>query len=55
MEGNWVFSIFFDSVGEKLGGESILIGVKLGFPLACKWLGYEFNKLVGSTHLINHR
>lgn len=55
MEGNWLFSIFFHSVGEKLDGENTLIRVKLGFQMACKWLGCEFNKFVGSTHLVNHK
>jgi hypothetical protein len=53
--GQLGFSIFFPSVGEKLGGESSLTRVKLGFSMACKWLGCEFNKFVGSTQLVNHK
>jgi hypothetical protein len=55
MEGNWVFSIFFHLMGEKLDGESNLIRVILGFLMTCKWLGCEFNKFIGSMHLVNHR
>jgi hypothetical protein len=47
--GQLCFSIFFHSMGEKLGGESSLIRVKLGFPMVCRCLGCEFNKFVGST------
>jgi hypothetical protein len=54
VESNCAFSIFFHFVGEKLDDESNLIGVKLGFQMACKLLGCEFNKFVGSMHSVNH-
>ncbi len=53
--GQLGFFNFFPLGGWKVGCESNLIGVKLGFPMACKWLGCEFNKFVGSMHSVNHK